>query len=247
MHGAAVIGLTQVDVRLTTTQHLATFEQKSSTRRRLQQLNEIEEELRTQNLTLHKADELALKVMKECHPDDVATIQVLVDEYQLLWKDIIERVASLRAEIEGQEKLEVDEAVQVETLKFEQDTAVQVNTLPRIVRMTSSDAYLIELEAALIECNDALDTLEIAVTPDPVAGPGLNTAAKNISKLIGSCQSSIELVRHLHGLLIEDGKLNAQGCQGERSSGVDEQIRKSVNPGENARTTNQRTQRITVD
>ena len=74
MHGAAVIGLTQVDVRLTTTQHLATFEQKSSTRRRLQQLNEIEEELRTQNLTLHKADELALKVMKECHPDDVATI-----------------------------------------------------------------------------------------------------------------------------------------------------------------------------
>ena len=183
VHGAAVIGLTQVDVRLTTTQHLATFEQKSSTRRRLQQLNEIEEELRTQNLTLQKADELALKVMKECHPDDVATIQVLVDEYQLLWKDIIERVASLRAEIEGQEKLEVDEAVQVETLKFEQDTAVQVNTLPRIVRMTSSDAYLIELEAALIECNDALDTLEIAVTPDPVAGPGLNTAAKNIVSL----------------------------------------------------------------
>lgn len=183
VHGAAVVGLTQVDVRLTRTQHLATPEQKASIRRRLQQLNEIEEELRTQNITLQKADELALKVMQECHPDDVANIQELVDEYQLLWKDIKKRVASLRAEIEGQEKSEVDEAVQVETLKFEQDSAVQVDTLPRLLRMTSSDAYLMELEAALVECNDALDTLQLAIAPDPVAGPGLNSIAKNIVSL----------------------------------------------------------------
>ncbi|XP_076549070.1 muscle-specific protein 300 kDa-like isoform X2 [Osmia lignaria lignaria] len=210
VHGAAVVGLTQVDVRLTRTQHLATPEQKASAQLRLQQLNEIEEELRTLNVTLQRADELALKVMQECHPDEVANIQELVDEYQLLWTDIKERVASLRAEIEGQEKKEVDEAVQVETLKFEQDSAVQVDTLPRLLRMTSSDAYLMELEAALVECNDALDTLEVAVTPDPVAGPGLNASAKHISKLIGSCQSSIELARHLHSLLVEDGKLSPQ-------------------------------------
>ncbi|CAK9831289.1 Muscle-specific protein 300 kDa [Anthophora retusa] len=213
VHGAAVVGLTQVDVRLTRTQHLATPEQKASVRRRLQQLREIEEELSVQNVTLQKADELALKVMQECHPDDVATIQELVDEYQLLWKDIKKRVACLRAEIEGQERLEVDEAVQVETLRFEQDSAVQVDTLPRLLRMTSSDAFLMELEAALIECNDALDTLEIAVTPDPVAGPGLNATAKHMSKLIGSCQSSIELVRYLHGLLMEDGKLSPQAAK----------------------------------
>lgn len=180
VHGAAVVGLTQVDVRLTRTQHLVTPEQKASAQLRLQQLNEIEEELRTLNVTLQRADELALKVMQECHPDEVANIQELVDEYQLLWTDIKERVASLRAEIERQEKKEVDEAVQVETLKFEQDSAVQVDTLPRLLRMTSSDAYLMELEAALIECNDALDTLEVAVTPDPVAGPGLNASAKHI-------------------------------------------------------------------
>lgn len=34
------------------------------------------------------------------------------------------------------------------------------------------------------------------------------------SKLIGSCQSSIELVRHLHGLLIEDGKLSLEEAKG---------------------------------
>ncbi|XP_029053380.2 nesprin-1-like isoform X2 [Osmia bicornis bicornis] len=197
VHAAAVVSLTQVDVRLTRTQHLATTEQKASAQLRLQQLNEIEEELRTLNVTLQRADELALKVMQECHPDEVANIQKLVDEYQLLSTDIKERVASLRAEIEGQEKKEVDEAV-------------QVDTLPRLLRMTSSDAYLMVLEAALIECNDALDTLELAVTPDPVAGPGLNASAKHISKLIGSCQSSIELARHLHSLLVEDGKLSPQ-------------------------------------
>lgn len=184
MHGAAVVGLTQVDVRLTQVQHLATPEQRSSPQRRRQQLSEIEEELNTQNVTLRKADELALRVMQESNPDDVAAIQELVDEYQLLWRDIKARVAELKAELEMQEKLEVDEAVQVETLKFEQDTAVQVDTLPRLVRMTSCDAYLIELEAALNECNNALDALEAAITPDPVSGPGLNTAAKTIVRFI---------------------------------------------------------------
>lgn len=178
-HSVAVMGLTQVDVRLTQMQHLATPEQRSL-RRRHQQLCEVEEELDTQNVTLRKADELALQVMQESNPDDIAAIQELVDEYQLLWRDIKARVAALKAELETQEKSEVDEAVQVETLKFEQDTAVQVDTLPRLVKMTSCDAYLMELEAALNECNNALNALEAAVTPDPVPGSGLNAAAKTI-------------------------------------------------------------------
>ncbi|XP_020291845.1 nesprin-1-like [Pseudomyrmex gracilis] len=206
-HGAAVVGLAQVDVRLTQMQHLATPEQTSSLRRRRQQLSEIEEELDTQNVVLRQADELALRVMQDSNPEDVAAIQELVDEYQLMWQDIKARVTSLRAELEH-ERTEVDEAVQVETLKFEQDTAVQVDTLPRLIRMTSCDAYLMELEAALNECNNSLNALEAAVTPDPVSGPGLNAAAKTIAKLIGSSQSSIELVRHLHNLLVEDGKLS---------------------------------------
>ena len=185
-HGTAVMGLTQVDVRLTQMQHLATPEQRASLRRRRQQLSEIEEELDTQNVTLRKADELALRVMQESNPDDVAAIQELVDEYQLLWRDIKSRVIALKAELETQERSEVDEAVQVETLKFERDTAVQVDTLPRLIRMTSCDAYLMELETALNECNNALSALEATVTPDPVSGPGLNAAAKTIVRFLFS-------------------------------------------------------------
>lgn len=178
-HGSAVVGLTQVDVRLTELQHL-TSPKHATPRKKLQQLGSIENELETQNATLQRADELALVVMKESHPDDVNTIQELVDEYQLLWRDIRTRVTNLRTEIETQERLEVDEAVQVETLKFEQDSAVQVDTLPKLVRMTSCDAYLIELEAAINECRSALDSLENAVSPEPTPGSGLTTAAKTI-------------------------------------------------------------------
>ncbi|XP_043492345.1 nuclear anchorage protein 1-like isoform X2 [Polistes fuscatus] len=209
-HGAALVGLTQIDIRLTQLQHLLTPEQRSSPRSRLQRLSEIEKELNAQNVLLQKADKLALEIMQESHQDDVASIQELVDEYQSLWKEIKTRVANLRTELESQEKSEVDEAVQVETLKFEQDTAVQVNTLPRLIRMTSCDAYMLELKTALTECHHSLDTLETTITPEPVSGPGLNTTAKTIAKMIGCCQSSIELVRHLHALLMEDTKFNIE-------------------------------------
>ena len=179
-HGAAVIGLTQVDVMLTQLQHLAAPDQKVSPRRRLQELSDIDTELAKQSATLRRADELALQVMHESNQDDVTSIQELVDEYQLLWKDIKERVNSLRIKIEAQERQEVDEAVQVETLKFERDTAVQVDTLPKFTRMTSFDAYLIELESAISECRVALDALENAVLPEPVPGTGLSTAARAI-------------------------------------------------------------------
>lgn len=208
-HGSAVVGLTQIDVRLTQAQHLTTPEQRLKPFKRLKQVEEIEKELEKESQTLQRADELAMIVMQDCHSDDVPAVQELVDEYQLLWQDIKTRVTNLKINLESTDKTdEVDEAVQVETLKFEQDCAVQVDTLPRLVRMTSCDAYLMELESALNECRGALSDLEHVVTPEPIAGPGLSNSAKNIAKLIGSCQSSIELARHLHGLLRQDEKLS---------------------------------------
>lgn len=180
-HGAAVVGLTQVDVRLTQVQHLTSPEEKASPRRTLRRINSIENELSEQCKTLQRADELALVVMQECHADDVGAIQELVDEYQLLWRDIKTRVNYLRTDLEAKcQRNEVDEAVQVETLKFEQDSAVQVDTLPKLVRITSCDAYLMELESALTECRNALDSLEVAIEPEPTPGTGLNASAKNI-------------------------------------------------------------------
>jgi nesprin-1 len=66
---------------------------------------------------------------------------------------------------------EVDEIVQVETLRFEQESSVQVDTLPSLTRLTSRDAYLYELETAIQECTTNLDALEDALrSPTPQQG-----------------------------------------------------------------------------
>lgn len=141
----------------------------------------------------------------------------MIDEYQLLWKDIQDRLISLKLDLQEQIKLqsgrgkkEVDESVQVETLKFEQDSAVQVNTLPpQLQRMTSisaKDAYLVEFTTALAECHTNIDKLEDMVGSEITqqGSSELHLSGKKIAKLTGTCQSSIELIKHLHDMLVKE-------------------------------------------
>jgi nesprin-1 len=83
---------------------------------------------------------------------------------------------------------EVDEIVQVETLRFEQESSVQVDTLPSLTRLTSRDAYLYELEIAIQECTTNLDALEDALrSPTPQQGSkgqGSSSQMVRISSLL---------------------------------------------------------------
>jgi nesprin-1 len=79
---------------------------------------------------------------------------------------------------------EVDESVQVETLRFEQDSAVQVDTLPSLTRLTSRDAYLYELEAAIRECTTNLDALEDALrSPTPEQGSSVQGSSPQMVRI----------------------------------------------------------------
>lgn len=214
-HGKAVVSLTQIDVELTQLQHLATPALSSSPKQQMQQLDKIEKELKSFDDLLKEADKLGLIVMQKSKPDEITSIQEMIDEYQLLWKDIHDRMQKMRrtAEQENSQstKQEVDESVQVETLKFETDTAVQVNTLPQIVRMTSitsKDAYIYELETALAECNTNINTLdEMVNSPVPEQGnPEIHTSARALAKIIAASQSSIELIKHLNALLLTESE-----------------------------------------
>lgn len=178
-------------------------------------LQNLEEKLTSQNATLENADQLGLKIMQRSEKQEIARIQKMIDEYQLLWKAIQERIIRLKSELKRQiaeNKLpkEVDESIQVETLRFEQDTAVQVNTLPpRLHRMTSicaKDAYIVELESAIKECIHNISSLNAYVQDDiPEQGsPKLNSIAKKISTLTAATQSSIELMNHLYSLLVNE-------------------------------------------
>lgn len=117
----------------------------------------------------------------------------------------------LQKQIKSQtDRLRREEAVQVETLKFETDAGVQVDTLPKhLQRMTSlsaKDAYLMELYAALDECSKHINTLDDMVLAQiPQQGsPELHTTGKKIAKQTASCESSVELINHLCETLIND-------------------------------------------
>lgn len=215
VHSNAVMGLTRVDAQLTDLQHLASPELESSPDERLQQLEDLEKKLTSQNATLENADKLGLLIMQKNQKQEITMIQKMIDEYQLLWKDIQERILVLKTELKIQilqriETQEVDKSVQVETLPFAQDTAVQVNTLPpqlqRMTSITPKDAYMVELASAIAECTNNINQLEDAVQKDiPQQGsPELHLIGKKIAKLTATSQSSMELTQHLCDLLINE-------------------------------------------
>ena len=211
-HEDAVIGLSKVDAQLTELQHLTT--QKMPPKERLQQLEALEQHLGSQSTVLESADKLGLEIMKKVKKNEVGKYQEMIDEYQTLWKDIQMRIITLRNDLKKEIKQkkqpkEVDEGVQVETLKFEQDTAVQVDTLPPLQRMTSisaKDAYLMELTSAINECRTNIDELEVLLAKEiPQQGSSeLPTSAKKIARVSATCQSNVELVKHLHDVLVNE-------------------------------------------
>lgn len=222
-HGNAVVGLTRVDARLTDLQHLTTPSERGTPEEQLNEIEIIESELTAQNATLQNADKLGLEIMQQSQKEEITNVQKLIDEYQMLWKDITERIIRFKTELKKQvvTKDEIDESVQVETLKFEQDRATQVNTLPpQLQRMTSisaKDAYLMELETALTECKTNVNDLQIITSKDvPQQGsPELNTLGKKIAKISATCQSSIELINHLHNLLLNECDATSEEAQSD--------------------------------
>lgn len=203
-HGKAIVALTQIDAELTKVQHLTKPNETHNPEQQLRAIQVLEQEIKHTESDLANADQLGLEIMKKSKPDDIADIQTLIDEYQMLWKDITIRITLLRTEITTkiQKQKEISESVQVETLRFETESAVQVNTLPGLNRATSitaKDAYLFELETAIKESHANLDELEKAIK-DPQKKPGSHVVSKGISV----SQSSIELVNHLSTILITE-------------------------------------------
>lgn len=53
-------------------------------------------ELKKYGELLEKADGLGLQLMTESTPGDIKNIQEMIDEYQILWKDINTRIEKLK-------------------------------------------------------------------------------------------------------------------------------------------------------
>lgn len=140
-------------------------------------LVEIAEELKEIEKILKVADESGSEIQRLYQ--DGKPIQDLMDEYQTLYVNIKQRVGQT-----AQEPVS------------EQSISVQVNTLTSI---TPKDAYIMELKSAIEETKSNLNAMESDLNTEP----GKKTSAKP-TKLIGACESSIELIRHLNHILKDE-------------------------------------------
>uniref|UniRef100_A0A2H8TRL4 Nesprin-1 n=1 Tax=Melanaphis sacchari TaxID=742174 RepID=A0A2H8TRL4_9HEMI len=197
-HGRAVVTLTQVDTKLIQLELLDKSDNDDEgnihvMEKNLGNLQILEMELKKYGGLLEKADALGLQLMTNSTPSDIKNIQEMIDEYQLLWKDINNRIEKLKVtcvqETSCRKKRSVNEEVQVETLKFGKDSQIQVDTLP--TELLRKDSFHYELQTAIANAATNLNELELAI----------QKSDKNLSKNIATCQMSIDLIKHLSVIL----------------------------------------------
>lgn len=217
--GLAVIGLLKLDGQLTETELIKDQKSPSDS---LEEVLEIEKEFNNLIPTLEEADRLGLSLMQSSQDKEIESLQKLIDEYQILSKNLQKKIKELKAEFQKKKSIrkEVDESVQVETLAFEEDSAVQVDTLPFLERMTSisaKDAYILQLNTALNEASVNLSNLRDIVDTDipQQYSPELAGLRRKIEKISMASHNSIEQIGHLHTLLIDEWEASDEEAKTE--------------------------------
>lgn len=242
-HNNAVVMLTNISAKL------IQAELVQNPKKRIRRVNDLEKELERENEILRKADESGLELMKICPEEqgNSSPTQMMIDEYQLLWRELRDRFQSIKwvsallkntdcsctylvdtsylfFRRKHQESVESKE-IQVSTLPL--GAEVQVDTLPHMERLTSRDAYGLELDVALRECEENLRGFETILNAEDgdsdttvpthstlVSGCTTRVNYRTLgqvfkeyplfqARIIATCTSSIELVQHLNQALLE--------------------------------------------
>lgn len=141
---------------------------------REKKISDVVTQLNSAELLIIAADDTG-KLVQAFYADK-RPIQKLMDEYHHMYADIRNRVqiASERGVTEEQR--------------------VQAGTL---TEFTKKDAYILELKGALKEAEINLDSFEKAIQ-DP------KTVLNKPNKIIGACESSVELIDHLRKIIQEE-------------------------------------------
>ncbi|XP_046389126.1 uncharacterized protein LOC124158024 [Ischnura elegans] len=209
-HRRVIVGLTQTDLQLTNLEHL------SDTIGNYENVMKLESEVEAYTPLLQSVDNQGQALMDRSRHGKTVAIQSMMEEYWILWKEIERRLRDLKASIPPTpeskieaKRQEVDESVQVDTLRFEQESAIQVDTLGLASfhssgQITSREAYLMELETAISECTFNLESLQASVQSQTPQGDDMTAASNALVKVIGLCHSSVELVKHLSELLLRE-------------------------------------------
>uniref|UniRef100_A0A0K8UT28 Nesprin-1 n=2 Tax=Bactrocera latifrons TaxID=174628 RepID=A0A0K8UT28_BACLA len=193
----------------------------------VKRIENLEAKLKQAGEKVESADKLAAETKNKAKQDELTRIITLITQYTIIWRELQTRIVTIKAEWIAKAAAAatgvvgaVAEAAITATHASEADAGVQVNTLSqrklrkaqmqRETSITAKDAYIMELETAIKECQTNLDELKRTIC-DKTRKPG----PQKMSKLIGNAQSSTELVKHLSQLLLSECQASADEAQVE--------------------------------
>ncbi|XP_070139488.1 muscle-specific protein 300 kDa isoform X14 [Drosophila kikkawai] len=186
----------------------------------LQRLESLEKKLQDAQQHVQQADSLAqeAKARTKEQPQHKQLLE-LITAYTTLWQSVQTRIVTLKTTWLARAAQAAAAASRVVPVNEAANAAVQVNTLSqrklrqaqqmqRETSITAKDAYIMELQTAITECQNNLDELQRTVA-DKTRKPG----PQKIAKLLGNAQSSTELVKHLSHLLLTECQADNQSAQ----------------------------------
>jgi nesprin-1 len=189
-----ILSLTQVDVEITNIKHLKMYD---GTDDELQRLDNVKRSYENIKKSMDAAELSRKSLMETSSEEERIRMKSMSDEYFKLFNSIKLNYDEMAQQYENLMRREVVE---------ERDAAVQVNTLQAQASVSSKDAYKYEILTAINEFRVNIDALEkiVAENGNNESGVISKTASQKVGKNIAACESSLELIKYLNSLLIND-------------------------------------------
>lgn len=214
-HENIVLALTQADVEITNVKHLKMYE---GTDEELEKLDNIKKQYENVKKSIDAAELTRKSLMETSSEAERLKLKSMSDEYFKLFNSIKLNYDEMVQQYENMMKQEVVE---------ERDAAVQVNTLQAQASVSPKDAYKYEIQTAIEEFKVNIDGLEKTVgeTGTNESGGISKTASQKVGKNIAACESSLELIKYLNSLLINDYKCDDDEAHTKEIEGLYDKFR----------------------
>lgn len=194
-----ILKLTQIDVEITNIKHLKIYE---GTDEELEKLNDIKKDYEECEKHIETAEDVRKILMENSNEEERLRLKLMSDEIYKVFDSIKDNYNSMKDEYENAMKADAVE---------ERDAAVQVNTLQMQSSVSPKDAYLYEIKTAITEFTNNIDALETqlkGVDTTDRSGIISKSVSQKVGKNIAACESSLELLKYLNSLLINDYACN---------------------------------------
>jgi nesprin-1 len=201
LHENIILKLTQLDLDVTNLKHFNNYADGEQ-QKRFSELKMNHEECEK---LINAAEAERRQLMENSNEDERLRLKQMSDEYHKLLNDIRFNIDEMNQQFRQQPNGAVREV----------EVAVQVNTLESQQSVSPKDAYQYEIQTAIKEFRTSIAKLEDqlgAVDVDNSSGIIPKSVSQKVGKGIAACESSLELIKYLNSLLIND-----YGCDDDES------------------------------